>query len=202
MKQEMSNNGGGTNKIMSRLAAEKKKTVMALCLIAVMVFMWSRVIGKKTPQAAIAVTAQNMNTNVSGANSELKISFIELPKVAGRNDVLSRDFFDAGGWGNFRGQEGENFGGVKEVSVDFRGGSSEVAKKAAEKLKLEAIIGGNNPRAFINDKLMSTGDKLTISDGAKTYEYQIVGIEVNKVIVRCGEAEITLNLSQTIEVSN
>ena len=72
-----------------------------------MVFMWVRVLGKKGPQSAnAAVTAQEVTEGQT--NSELKISFIELPKVEGRNDVLIRDFFAVGNWRDFvRGGEGK-----------------------------------------------------------------------------------------------
>ena len=105
-----------SNKIVSRLAAEKKKTVCALCLIALMAFMWVRVLFKKGPESVEATpTAKKLD-------SEFKVSFVELPEVEGRNDVLTRDFFAANGWQNFiRDGEGENLAGIKEVSVVSRG---------------------------------------------------------------------------------
>ena len=137
MKQSVKNNGNGTNRLVSRLAAEKKKTVTALCLIALMVFMWARVLGKKTPAIAAALGQENV---VLGSNLELNISFIELPKVAGRNDVLTRDFFAADGWQDFvRDGEGPNVAGTEEVNVVSKDGNEEVVRRVAEKLKLEAI---------------------------------------------------------------
>jgi hypothetical protein len=174
---------------MSQLAAEKKKTVMALCLIAVMVLMWLRVFGRKTPQSAeAALMTQRANLNILGSDSELKISFIELPKVEGRNDVLTGDFFAADGWQNFMS------GG--EVNVVLKDGSQEVVTRVAEKLKLEAIGLGENPQAFINNKLLSVGDKLLVRDGVNTCECEVVGIEESTVFIRCGEAEIKLKLTQ------
>ncbi len=98
----MRNSGKGTNSLFSQLAAEKKKSVTALCLIGVMVFMWVRVLGKKTSEDAEgALMTQEVNADSPGSNPELKISFTELPKVKGRNDVLTRDFFAAGDWQDF-----------------------------------------------------------------------------------------------------
>jgi len=189
MKQNVRGDGKGANRVFSRLAAEKKKSIVALCLIALMGFMWVRVLLRKTPESAEASVGQEeVKPGRLGSNSQLKISFIELPKVAGRNDALTRDFFAADDWQSFMS------GG--EVNVVSRNGDEEIVKRVAEKLKLEAIGLGENPQAFINDKLLSVGDKLLVAEGADTYECEVVGIEEKMVFIRCGEAEITLRLTQ------
>jgi len=194
MKQNLKNNSNGPNRIIIRLAAEKKKTVFAICLIVVMVLMWVRVLGRKAPQAAeAATTTQQMNPVVTGSNSQLKISFVELPEVAGRNDIITRDFFDSDGWRHF-GNEGKS-AGIGEVSVS-EGGSEGIARRVAEKLRLEAIGLSENPQAFINNKPMSVGDKLLVGDGVDTYECEVVSIEENAVLIKCQEAQITLKLKQ------
>jgi len=191
VKQNVRDNSSGPNRIMSQLAAEKKKTITALCLIGLMVFMWVKVLGGKTPQSAEAtLMAQKANLDTSRVNSELKISFIELPKVKGRNDVLTRDFFAADGWQVMRGGE---------VNVVSKDGSEGVVTRIAKKLNLEAIGLGKNPQAFINDKLLSVGDKLLVRDGVNTYECEVIGIEENTVSVRYGEVEIQLKLAQENE---
>lgn len=200
MKQNIRNRDNRTNRPFSRLAAEKKKAVIALCLIGVMVFMWVRVLGGKTPQTAkAAVTARDTGQ----LNSKLKISFIELPKVKGRNDALAGDFFAADSWRGFmRNGEGGNLTGVEEVSVVSKNGSEEVIRRVAEKLKLEAIGLGKKPQAFINDKLLSAGDKLLVRDKVDVYECEVIEIGENRVFIRCGEAKITLRLTQDIEAAN
>lgn len=194
MKQNLKNEVDGGSRLFNLLAAEKKKTVIAVCLIIVMVFMWVRVIGRKGPQSANAADAAEVTEGQM--NSESKISFIELPKVAGRNDVLTRDFFAVGDWWDFvRDREG-NSSGAEAVSVVSRDGSEETIRRAAAKLKLEAIVLGENPQAFINDKLLSVGDKLSVRDGIDTYECEVTKIEGNIVLIRCGGAEVTLRLTQ------
>jgi len=194
VRQNIKNNSGGPNRLMSQLGAKKKKTAAALCLIAVMVLMWVRVFAKKTPPSAEAsLMAQAANLNSSAANPQVRISFIELPKVGGRNDVLTRDFFAANSWQAFL---REGLTGVKEVDVS-RDGNEELVRRIADKLKLQAIgVVGENPQAFINNKVLSIGDKLLVTDGVSAYECEVVGIEEDRVFVKFGEAEIQLRLAQ------
>jgi hypothetical protein len=197
MKQNLKNSGSGGNRLFGRFAAEKKKTVIAVCLITAMVFMWVRVLGRKGPQSAnAAVVAQEVTEGQM--NSKLKISFMELPKVEGRNDVLTRDFFAVGSWRDFmRGGEGKLIDDGRGMMDDRGDGGEETARRVAEKLKLEAIVLGKNPLAIINDKRLSVGDKLFVRDGTNTYECEVAEIEEDMVFIRCGETEVTLRLTQT-----
>lgn len=196
MKQNLRNSGNRSNRIFGRLAAEKKKTVIAVCLITVMVFMWVRVLGRKGPQSTNAAEAAEVTEGQM--NSKLKISFMELPKVEGRNDVLTRDFFAVGSWRDFmRGGEGKLIDDGRGMMDDRGEGGEETARRVAEKLKLEAIVLGKNPLAIINDKRLSVGDKLFVRDGTNTYECEVAEIKENMVSIRCGEAEVTLRLTQT-----
>jgi len=55
---------------------------------------------------------------------------------------------------------------------------------------------GENPRAYINDKILSVGDKLPVSDGSRIYECEVILIENNSVVMRCEKAEVILKLKQ------
>ena len=200
MNQKLKNWGNLGDRLFGQLAAEKKKTVMAVCLITVMVFMWVRVFSKKGPQSAQAARSMRVASDTSGSEPELKISYTELPEISGRNDVLTRDFFASNGWQWFdRSAEGIRRSGIEEVTVLSKDGSEETANRIAQELNLEAISAGGNPQAFINDKLLNVGDKLSVSDGTNMYECEVIGIRETEVLLRCGEAKIRLKLTQTIE---
>ncbi len=195
MKEAVENSGsqwpaaGGVG-FMGRLIAQKKKTTMAACLVLVMVFMWVKVL---TPSAPDSATAVVVGDAVGQSESQLRITYVELPVVKGRNDTLVRDFF-AVGKGFLR--AGVRRGGVDGV-VD--GASEELTRRIVEKLELEAIVFGENLQAFINDELVSEGDKLLVKEGATEYELVVVKIGQSIVFIRCGEAEITLRLASPIE---
>lgn len=199
MRKNLRNSSNNVNRLFSKLAAEKKKTVIALCLIAVMAFMWVRVFTKRTPQAAEAALMTEQLNVEDRSNSELKISFIELPKVPGRNDVITRDFFASDGWRDFVGRDGQKSVNIQEVNIVSEDGKQEVIRTVAKKLNLQAIVLGVNPRAFINDKLLSVGDKLLIKNGIDVYECELVEIQENMVVIGCREAKITLKLKQIVQ---
>jgi hypothetical protein len=196
MRQKVTNHGGLARGIMGQLAAEKKKAVMTLCLIFVMAFMWLRVLTNKAPEASQASLITEQSGRQDAGTQELKVSFIELPKVAGRNDVITRDFFTSNGWRHF-GDGRKEKAVIEEVNIVSRNGNEEVIRKVAEKLKLEAIVVlGTNPRAYLNNKIVSEGDKVLIRDGSDTYECEVIEIEENTVVMKYREAEVTLKLTQ------
>ena len=193
MRQNARNSG---NRLFNQLAVQRKKTVLALCLITLMAFMWVRVLTSSKPQAAEAeLMAKQMNAETQ-SESELKLSFIQLPQVAGRNDVITRDFFASDGWDDFVDGQGRESVGVEEVDIISKNGNKEVIRKVAEKLRLEAIVSSENPLAFINDNVLRVGDKLLVGDGIDRYECEVVEIKENTVVMRCREARITLKLTQ------
>ena len=196
MKQNARNNSRGVNRFFSHLAAEKKKAVLALCLISLMAFMWIKVLTKTSPQAAKAelIAELIMETQSEPA---LEISFIELPRVAGRNDMVTRDFFASDGWQNFVGGRGHKSVAVEEIDIVSKNDDQEVIRrKVADNLKLEAIVSSEVPLAFINDKVLRVGDKMFVRDGIESYECEVVEIKENMVIIRCMEAMITLKMTQ------
>ena len=193
MRPNVKKSSTGARKVLERLTQDKK-TVMALCLIALMAFMWFRVLTKKTPQGAEAEPSAEQSASEDPSSEKYRVAFVELPKVAGRNDVIVRDFFAADGWQHFIGGEKRNPDGVEEVSIVSTNGNEELMERVAEKLKLEATMVSTNPLAFVNGQVRRTGDKMLVTDGNETYECEVVRIEDNTVVIKCGEAEITLKL--------
>ncbi len=196
MRQNTVNNSRSANRFFNRLVAEKKKAVLALCLIALMAFMWIKVLTKTSPQAVDAgLIAELINNMETQSEPELKISFIELPQVEGRNDVITRDFFASNGWKDFVEGRGPKVG-VEEIDIVSKDNDQEVIRKVAENLTLEAIVSSEVPLAFINDEVLRVGDKLFVSDGTDRYECEVVEIKENKVVMRCRESKMTLKLTK------
>ncbi len=190
------NNPKNVNKtsgqLMSKLGGDKKKAISAICLVAVMIFMWIRVLGGKGPQDAQG-EAMDSKSEAAAVDKTAKVTFVELPIVKGRNDMLVRDFFTVGG------KDVGNYGKVSVVSSDANEDSLAGVKN---KIKLEAISMGQKPQAFINSKLLSQGEKLKVEEGVNSYEFEVMKIENNRVILKSKDMEIVLSLSQAVEVVN
>ena len=195
MKKNIRNSESNSFGIVGRMAADKKKTILAFCLVALMAFMWVKVLTGKKPQAANANPTTGQTENATRLDSVGNISYIDLPDVEGRNDSIKRDIFAADGWKSFAGKN-ESVVLTREVNVVPGDVSESVMKRIAENLKLEAFVMGNKPLAYINDRILSVGDSLSVTDGTNTFECEVVLIENNSVVMRCGKAEVILKLKK------
>jgi hypothetical protein len=203
MRQKVTNHGVLAKGLIGQLVAEKKKAVTASCLILLMALMWIRVLTKKAPEASEAGLIPEQFNVEDTSSQELNVSFIELPQIAGRNDVITRDFFASNGWRHFGSGKERNLAVVEEVNVVSGNGNEEVIRKVAERLKLEAIVVlSNNPRALVNNKVVSVGDKVLIRDGIDTYECEVIEIKEDKVVIKCLEAEVTLKFTHVSMTDN
>jgi len=179
MRRNVRNKSQSVNRFINYLTAEKKKTVLALCLILMMIFMWLKVLTRTSPKAAEAALVAELIDEQNQSEQEMNIFFIELPVVAGRNDLIARDFFTSNGWQDFIGEQGRKSVGVEEIDIVSKNDDQEVIQKVADNLKLEAIVSGEVPMAFLNDKVLRAGDKLFVSDGIESYECEVVEIKEN-----------------------
>ena len=200
MKEHTKNNKNGINGILGQLAGERKKVGIALCLIAIMGVMWVKVLTRKGPRSAQAVPMIEQTDVEEQVREAMKITYVDLPTVPGRDDVISRDFFASADWENFKPDGQEDYTvDIEEVNVASTDDSKEIVAVVRRCLKLDAIGMGRDPQAYINDRLVSVGEKLAVTDGAKMYECEVVEIRENSVLIRCRDAEIVLKLVETAE---
>ena len=201
MVWNLKNNGSQAGERIKQLAAGRKKPIVAMGLIILMAVMWVRVLTKKTPESAEAALAVTKTVQQQSNSKKVQeITFIELPEVRGRNDVLTRDIFDAQGWKGFR--AAGYSGGIGKSSIVSENDGEEAVKRVIEKLRLEGVLLSANPQAFINDKLVAVGDSVPIKDGINTYECEVIEIKENTVLVRYGQTMIKLKLTDSIGKTN
>ncbi len=181
------------NGLKGRIAAEKKKIVMAACLVSVMVFMWIRILSGKGPNASEASLIAQTQAAVAPVSQPLKITYVELPKIKGRNDKLTRDFFTV---------NKESLYGSDTRGFAADNNSQAYSGQVSDKLKLEAVVLGPKSQAFINDRLYYVGDKFSVKNGIDIYDCEVIKIGVDEVHIRCGKMEIALKLAQTVEIAN
>lgn len=192
MRHNFTDKNGKAGKIMSQFAAQKKKSAVAVILIVVMAFMWFKVLKSESPKSTRAdVLSSAAGSQAQQSSSELKVSFVKLPFVPGRHDVLSRDFFR---------MDPAMFGSAEQVNFLPSSGGDNV-KRIAEMLRLDAIVTGAEPEAFINDKLLKVGEIIIVPDGVKKYECEVTAIEENLVVVKVEGTEVELKLKDRQDVS-
>ncbi len=190
-------------------ALEKGKSMAVACLIGLMIFMWVRVFAKKhsPDEAEAALTAQAESLSGRGRN-EVKIRFIKLPEIKGRNDLLSRDFFAVEGWENLiKDADGNNTNKVEEVNVvveddSEQGRRRKAVLRLARQLKLDVIALGKRPEAFIENTLVSVGDKLQVEDKGRLYEFDVIEIGENEVVLTCQGVRLEIKMLQEPGVLN
>ena len=184
------------DRILDRLRVGGKKTAVACALVSIMLFMWVRVVIGHRPAAAEAAPPAKQAETPSGTGP-VRVTPVELPKSPGRHDAIARDFFAAPD-GSFarRNAAGRNTGTEKEVPVGSSSNAQEVIQRVAQTLKLEAVLLRESPRAFLNDQLLSVGNKLIVKDGAASYEFEVLQIYMDSVLVECEGIQLTLKVAQ------
>jgi hypothetical protein len=203
MKFDTQNKLGTLGGFVGRLAAERNKTIIAFCLVTVMGLMWVRVLtGRKTTTSARAEFGQMQTaTAVQSEPPRSRLVYIELPNVKGRNDMLVRDFFTVNQWETFIANRGGGDTLGKEVSMKVGTAGQEHFDKetilqVAKLLTLTVIEVGERPQAFINDTLLTVGEKLLVAHEGTSYEFTITGIHGNEVLLNCQGVNIEIKLLQ------
>jgi hypothetical protein len=188
-------------RILNRLRAGGKRTAVACTLVSIMLFMWARVLMGHRPAAADAASPSRPAAALPGTGPA-PVTFVELPKTPGRHDAIARDFF-AASEGSFirRTSADRNTGTEKEVPIVSSFNVQEVIQRVARKLKLEAVLWSESPRAFLNDQLLGVGSKLTVNDGTASFEFEVLQIYTDSVLVACEDMQLTLKLAQNLEVN-
>ena len=169
----------------ARASAEKGKLLIAVVLIAVMAFMWIKVFTGKS-----AVTEAASAAAVKQDAAQRAITYVPLPVAAGRNDTLKRNVFNCDG-----------FGGKNAGTGDVAGGSGMSRDKAniakiAKTIKLNAIITGERPAAFINSQLATVGSVLPLRCDGQLYEFVVTKITENTALLSWRDFSITVRMAQ------
>jgi hypothetical protein len=190
-------------RILDRLRMSGKKTAVSGALLSIMLFMWVRVFIGHRPAAAAAAPPSTQTETVLH-KTPVKVKRVELPKTPGWHDTIQRDFFTVKDRTYFRrNSAGRNTGTEKEVPVALSNDPQEVIQRIAQTLKLEAVAPNETPpRAYLNDQLLEVGGRLRVKDGADVFEFEVLQIHVNSVLVECNGIQLTLELAQFPEVVN
>ena len=190
--------------LLGGFGADRKKIIIAAALISLMIFMWVRVIlSSKAGNNASAAGAQTQAAIENAQQQtveEIKIDYIELPVVSGRNDKLSRNFFDAdsfsafpldpdGGYVPGSGSQGNGVSHDQNRNID----------QIVQTIKVDAIIVGNESgkgEVFIAERLLSNGSTFDVDYKGRIYEFEVMEVFESKVVLKWKDVTVTIEMSQ------
>ena len=201
MKRDMKNKNN-TSSIINQLVAEKKKVAMALGLVILMTIMWVRVLSKDGPYSA------NASANVPGANAEKpknidnEMCFVELPIVAGRNDVLMKNVFEVKNWQSFMTGSNLDLNEINKNESTLDNIENSKIEMLSKNLRLDAIELGSDPKAFISGQLLSVGDEFVLRIAENIFQCRIKEVTENLVVVNFDGTDISLRLTQKVGFEN
>ena len=197
-----SQNKNDTNNIINHLMAEKKKVVMVLGLVVLMTIMWIRVLGKGGPDSANASVSMPVAKAEKPENTGNDVSFVKLPVIAGRNDILTKNVFEVKNWQSFMSGSNSDLNQVNKNEKTLDEIENSNVEMVSKNLILDAIELGNNPKAFINGQLLSVGDKFSLRIGENIFECRIKEVAENLVVVNFNSTDISLRLTQKAGFEN
>jgi hypothetical protein len=187
-------------RMLDHLAADKRKTAFALALLAIMGFLWFRVLTGHRPGPAAAESGASAAPSVS-QKPPRSLRYLDLPNLPGRNDYINRDFFASRDWDCFRQNPGSGQSPGTDAHTTVPGRDEQIAVRLGQKLKLEAVLKDGKPQAYINDRLLCLGDRIAVRDGPDTCEFEVLRIYEDSVLVGCNGTQLTLKLMQHLDVN-
>ena len=200
-KTQNVNNPSG---LLGGFGADRKKMIIAAALISLMIFMWARVIlsskaGNNASAAGAETQAAIENAQQQNAE-EINIDYIELPVVSGRNDKLSRNFFDAD---NFTAFPLDPDGSYVPGSGSRNNGDSQDQNRNIDQIvqtiKVDAIIVGDESgkgEVFIAERLLSNGSTFDVNHKGRIYEFEVMEVFESKVVLKWKDVTVTIKMSQ------
>jgi hypothetical protein len=195
MQQYPENSNTLGNRLASYVAAERKKVAIATCLIAIMGFMWVRLLtGKGEPAAASAATVGAALVQGDGKTPEVSIVYVQPPFIEGRNDTLTVDCFSPGDWGAFLSKddtERPEYVGSQSPDRKVR---DQAIRRIAESLRVQIMEIGTEPQAFVSDTLVKEGGTLDIATGDGDVTFKVLHIATQMVVLECEDMTFEIKL--------
>lgn len=188
--------------MISQLTAEKKKIIIAAVLIGIMAIMWVRVLAKKKDSSAGVIPLALQTAAAEEAPPKVQVVYVELPQVKGRNDTLTRDIFSGSKWEGL----GAEANGAKQPNERIKSGheklSDTITEMIGKELRLDAILSGKNPQAYVGGLLVSPGGKLTVKHEGEKYEFKAVEMNENEVVLECKGVQVKLSMTRPSDSAN
>ena len=142
---------------------------------------------------------------MSADSQTLKIQPVSLPELPGRNDRLSCNFFSSNHWQDFGGrrpEQQENDYTIDDSSKSIEQIQQLKLEQVVKRLAIEAIIEGTDRkpfRAFVDGKILSVGDTLTVQEGPDQYVLIVEKISKKEVVFTWKQVSVVLKVPESFK---
>jgi hypothetical protein len=172
----------------------RKKIGLAAALVVALGIMWVRVLIGHKPQTAAAHESPAASSPAASGKTPVKVHYVNLPVIAGRNDTIEWDFFAGRDWSGFSRNAGSRTSTDTEVARPNTDRTQDI-ERVARKLNVQVVIlRGDRPEAFIDDASVHVGDTISAQEGTEQYVFEVKQIVDDSVRVECGGKSVTLKM--------
>jgi hypothetical protein len=153
------------DRLIIQITADKKKLSIMICALAIGLLLWGRLLLQGVPRTATADDTDNTaqdtvnptpnNDQATGSIKNIPVVHVDLPSYPGK-DLFGIDP------SRYRPIPGADLSknGTKSTQVKPDSDSTmAVLRDEAGELRLESVLTGNRPRAYINGHLLAPGDE-------------------------------------------
>lgn len=201
MKQAVHKSDDRQRAAAAKGTAHRRKLMVAVVLFLVMAGLWTKVFMEKgKPKTASASVDMSQLNTVVVEPAELKVVYTELPVVSQRHNVLGSDFFSVDNLSKFKKLNDSSEAGEADLTEVRDGQGSEGLEAAAKEMELLAIVNDRKPQVFIEDKLLEEGQSFKFESYGKIYEFKVLSIMENGVVLECNGITITKKIPESFQV--
>ncbi|MDD5460001.1 MAG: hypothetical protein PHF37_11485 [Phycisphaerae bacterium] len=180
-------------------AVHRRKLTIAIVLFLIMAGLWTKVFMEKGKPKTASAAVDMVQLNTTAESAELKVVYTELPVVSQRHNVLGSNFFSAGNLSEFTKQGESSEAGKADLTEVHNGQGSKELETAAKEMELLAVVNDKKPQVFMEDKLLEQGQSFKFESCGKVYEFTVVSIMENGVVLECNGITITKKIPESFQ---
>lgn len=151
--------------LIHQITADKKKLGIMLCALALGLLLWGRLLLQGVPRTATAddpAKAAQKADNQSDADGQtlqndkpMPVVHVDLPSSPGRDPFG----IDPSRYKRNPGASRDTSAAKSTQVIPDEDAKTAAVRQEAMELRLESVVTGNRPRAYINGRLLAPGDE-------------------------------------------
>jgi len=177
------------SRIIRQLTSDKRKLSLVICLLAVGMLLWGRLLLKQLPKSAVAEPERSAADKADPAGTDARSNPVHRRQTVfvDLSTQLQRDLFELSPK-YFPIEVEESKQPVKSTQTDADNPNALAAaiRQKAMQLRLQTTILGNDPKALIDGQLLKPGDRIK--------GFRVLDVTRRTVILEMNGIEIELEM--------